>query len=248
MTGLSIDSNAYAPPAPAPAPSAPPSAARPGRLDGVLSHELTKLVIGFLLTGVLGSYLSTHYQRNSDREKHREELAATRTAFASSVMDSVDGLLAASFSAINDYHNQLQVGTIAPTELARLRLRAAEGYARLVGLTPGYEARVCLAFGNALRMRFGESADLLIGAGDAILLTPTDSKKRLEAAMNLGRVQPAIYQLAYEMANGVRAMTVRHDTAAPRVAFFGDAASTDSWAAPSQAACAIRTGASAARP
>ena len=193
-----------------------------------LRHPLVSLVLGFILSGVIGTYLVNGIQQRLEEAKRKEEIREARRAAATKTFESVSMLLnhgsdlysRASFALV------LQRVSIEPDESFRQvygkdlqRIRAeAERYVRLIddfqSQLDGREivdnANVCMSFGESIQkkharvaMDFGTShlhLKNIVLDWQQKRLTQSDTK---HIQFTVFALKERIHALAVDMANAL---------------------------------------------
>lgn len=145
------------------------------RRPGLLRHPLTNVVVGFLLTGVIGVVLAGRIQKNAEEASRQAEVREARRVAALSVADTVGLLLNRTYYLFGEYWDAVARKASAQEANSRRALfdsaRAAFESRRFVDA-----ARVQVHFGPGLRREYemiADSLQFLVGNFAIARLDPT---------------------------------------------------------------------------
>lgn len=130
------------------------------RLTTLLRHPMANILLGFLLTGVIGVWLTGRIQERAHTAARRSEVREARRTTALAVADTVGILLNRTTYLFGEYWDAIYQG-LSPTETSQRRAsfdgaRAAFESRRYIDA-----ARVEVHFGPELRSRYEMIADSL---------------------------------------------------------------------------------------
>jgi len=189
-----------------------------------LRHPLTSVIIGFLFSGVFGTYLANHIQQTIESNKRKEEIREARRATAVSVFETVPALLnrgaalygnaalsllvlRASFSPdpsfIKAYGNDPKP---IQEEAKQYHKKVEEFRTELEGREVIDNARICASFGEKIADEHARLAidfysaylDLKALGDKSIEVNQTDSDSATSRAFSL---KEHVHGLSVDMAN-----------------------------------------------
>lgn len=119
----------------------------------LLSSGLGKLVVGFLLTGLVGAWLSARFQEHADLIARAAEVREARRAQRLAELDSIASLLNEGYYAFGRYYDAK--ATSAPSDTVRVRAKAFAAFnERLEKREIKDAARICAEFGFLANHRY----------------------------------------------------------------------------------------------
>jgi hypothetical protein len=133
---------------------------KPSRLSEFLRHPMANVLIGFLLTGVIGVWLASTIQERADTAARRSEIREARRTTALAVADTVGVLLNRTTYLFGEYWNAINQG-FSPEETDRRQTSFDSARAAFESRRYVDAARVEVHFGPALRARYEDIADSL---------------------------------------------------------------------------------------
>ena len=116
-------------------------------------NTLLLTLVGFVLTGLVGSYLADRYQRNQARERFSAEVRETRRTAKLALMDTVNRNLNAGYYAFGRYYDAIHDQEPRDTVRSR-RARFDDFNARFESQAIADAAKLCAFFGSAANQRF----------------------------------------------------------------------------------------------
>jgi len=132
----------------------------PSGLDSILRHPFTMLIVGFVLTGVIGAIIAGRVQSRADEAKREAEVREARRAAALRTIDTAGVLLNRTFFLFGEYWDAIKRDAPATDLTAR--------FARFDSARSVFEsrrwidaARVQVHFGRDLRLQYEKIADSL---------------------------------------------------------------------------------------
>jgi hypothetical protein len=116
-------------------------------------NTLLATLLGFVLTGLIGSSLADRYQRNQARERFSAEVRETRRAAKLALMDTVNRNLNNGYYVFGRYYDAIHEGELRDTIRVR-RVRFDDFNARFESQAIADAAKLCALFGKSANQRF----------------------------------------------------------------------------------------------
>jgi hypothetical protein len=123
----------------------------PGKLPGFLSHPLALLVVGFILTGIVGNWLSSNLQDRFDQRRREAELREARRSAAEKVFRDVASSLDRRIYATRRYHLALS-SRVDPDRLKSYRTQMDSAITDWNVSVNADAALICMYFGPQLAL------------------------------------------------------------------------------------------------
>jgi hypothetical protein len=130
-----------------PAPSPDPWWERLGK------NTLLTTLVGFVLTGLIGSCIADRYQRNQARERFSAEVRETRRTAKLALMDTVNRSLNTGYYVFGRYYDAIRGREPRDTVRSR-RARFDDFNARFESQAIADAAKLCAFFGRSANQRF----------------------------------------------------------------------------------------------